>query len=257
FFDPTDEKTPFGQIRGDLQANFGMLVSPSGGELLQLPQQPTILNGVWRIGKLTLTLYGDLVGDVQETRVGDRGAAGRENFVTAEKKTDQIKPVERLLADSLSAFRITKASISNLKETEQPFIWEYSFQAQNYAKAAGNLLLVRPRVLGSKSSNVLETPEPRRYPIEFPGPVKDTDSFEITLPPGYVVDDLPPAADADYPFASYHAKTEVAGNVLHYRRTFEVKQLSVPATEAEQLRKFYRIIASDERNNAVLKPTSP
>ena len=257
FFDPTDEKTPFGQIRGDLQANFGMLVSPSGGELLQLPQQPTILNGVWRIGKLTLTLYGDLVGDVQETRVGDRGAAGRESFVTAEKKTDQIKPVERLLADSLSAFRITKASISNLKETEQPFIWEYSFQAQNYAKTAGNLLLVRPRVLGSKSSNLLETPEPRRYPIEFPGPVKDTDSFEITLPPGYVVDDLPPAADADYPFASYHAKTEVAGNVLHYRRTFEVKQLSVPATEAEQLRKFYRIIASDERNNAVLKPTSP
>jgi len=257
FFDPTDETTPFGQIRGDLQANFGMLVPPWGGELVQLPQHPSTMNGIWRTGKLTLTLYGDLVGDVQEVRVGDRAVMGRAIFATAVKSSDQIKQVEGLLADSLSAFRITKASISNLKETEQPFIWEYSFQAQNYAKAAGNLLLVRPRVLGSKASNVLETPEPRRYPIEFPGPVKDTDSFEITLPPGYVVDDLPPAADADYPFASYHAKTEVAGNVLHYRRTFEVKQLSVPATEAEQLRKFYRIIASDERNNAVLKPTSP
>jgi len=68
------------------------------------------------------------------------------------------------------------------------------------------------------------------------------------------VDDLPPAIDADYPFASYHAKTEVVGNVLRYNRTFEVKELSVPVSEASQLRKFYRIIASDERNNAVLKP---
>ena len=83
--------------------------------------------------------------------------------------------------------------------------------------------------------------------------MQDTDSFEITLPPGYVVDDLPPAIDADFGFASYHAKTEVVGNVLRYHRTFEVKELSVPASEAAQLRKFYRIIASDERNTAVLK----
>jgi hypothetical protein len=85
----------------------------------------------------------------------------------------------------------------------------------------------------------------------------DADTFEITLPTGYVVDDLPPAIDADYGFASYHSKTEVAGNVLRYHRVFEVKELSVPVSEAPQLRKFYRIIASDERNNAVLKLASP
>ena len=119
-----------------------------------------------------------------------------------------------------------------LTQTDSPFIWNYSFQAENYAKSAGNLLLVRPRVLGSKSSGLLETPEPRRYPVEFAEPVQDTDNFDITLPPGYVVDDLPPAVDADYRFASYHAKTEVVGNVLRYRRTFEVKELSVPVSEA-------------------------
>jgi hypothetical protein len=112
-------------------------------------------------------------------------------------------------------------------------------------------------VLGSKSSGLLETPEPRRYSVEFPEPVQDTDNFDITLPPGYVVDDVPPAVDADYRFASYHSKTEVVGNVLRYHRTFETKELSVPVSEAEQLRKFYRIIASDERNNAVLKLASP
>ena len=253
FFDPTYEKIPFGEIGGYLQANYGMLVTPSGGELVKLPQQPSALNGIQRTGKLTLTVNGTLQGDVEEVRVGDRAAEQRELFTAASKESDQIKPVESLLADSLSIFRLAKASVGNLKQTNRPFIWYYSFQAENYAKPAGNLLLVRPRVLGSKARGLLETTEPRRYPIEFEGPVLDTDAFDITLPPGYVVDDLPPAVDADYPFASYHAKTEVAGNVLRYHRTLEVKELSVPVSEAGQLKKFYRIIASDERNNAVLK----
>ena len=90
--------------------------------------------------------------------------------------------------------------------------------------------------------------------MEFDGPVKNTDTFEIALPAGYEVDDLPPAMNADYSFASYHSKTEVNGNTLKYTRTFEVKELSVPLSKVEDLKKLYRIIAGDERNTAVLKP---
>jgi len=41
--------------------------------------------------------------------------------------------------------------------------------------------------------------------------------------------------------------------VLSYTRSFEIKDLSVPVDKAAELKKFYRIIASDERNTAVLK----
>ena len=109
-------------------------------------------------------------------------------------------------------------------------------------------------MFGSKARGTLETKEPRRFPIEFEGPVQDTDNFEIVLPPGYAVDELPPPVDADFTFASYHSRTEVKDNVIGYTRTFEVKELSVPVSKAEELKKFYRIIASDERNTAVLKP---
>jgi len=34
-----------------------------------------------------------------------------------------------------------------------------------------------------------------------------------------------------------------------------VKELNVPMSKMDDLKKFYRIIASDERNTAVLKPT--
>ena len=60
--------------------------------------------------------------------------------------------------------------------------------------------------------------------------------------------------DADYSFASYHAKTVVNGKVVDYKRTFELKELSIPVNRAEDLRKFYRTIAGDERNTVVLMP---
>src|SRR5438270_3497154 len=253
YFDPTNELTPFGEIGGYLQANYGLLVTPDGGELVELPRQPAAMNSIRRTGKLKLDPLGTLTGEVSEIRVGDRAWAERVRLHSVTKSTDKIKPIEDLLAGSLSLFSITKATVDNLDHTDQPFGFHYAFQAQNYAKNAGGLLLVRPRVLGVKSSAILETKEPRKFPIEFEGPSRDTDSFEIDIPEGYVVDDLPPPVDADYSFASYHAKTEVSGNTIHYSRTLEVKELSVPVSHADDLKRFYRIIAGDERNTAVLK----
>jgi hypothetical protein len=254
FFDPTSELTPFGKISGYLQANWGLLVTPDGGELVELPKQPSTMNGIQRVAHLTLDPSGRLVGEVQETRLGDRASSQRWALRTVTKDADRIKPIENVLSGSLSNFLITKASVLNLQRTDQPFGFDYTFQADSYAKLAGNLLLVRPRVIGSKTSGILETREPRQFPIEFEGPVKDTDIFEIAIPAGYEVDDLPPPVDADFGFASYHSKTEAQGNVIHCSRSFEVKELSVPVSKAEELKKFYRIIATDERNTAVLKP---
>ena len=185
--------------------------------------------------------------------MGDRAWSERWRQRTVTKSADQIKPIEDLLAGSLALFHITQASITNLTHTDQPFGFHYSFEALDYAKIAGGLLLVRPRVVGVKSSGILETKEPRQFPVEFEGPARDTDTFDITIPAGYVVDDVPPAVDADYGFASYHSKTEIKGDLIHYSRTFEVKELSVPVARSDELKKFYRIIAGDERNTVVLK----
>jgi hypothetical protein len=231
------------------------LVTPDGGELVELPKQPSAMNSIRRTARLTLDPAGKLQGEVEELRLGDRASSERWRLRTVTRNSDRIKPIESLLAGSLSNFRITKASIVNLDQTNQPFGFNYTFEALSYAKSAGKLLLVRPRVLGIKAEGIMETKEPRLFPIEFEGPLQDTDSFEITLPAGYEVDDLPPPVDADFGFASYRSKTEVKGNVIGYTRTFEVKELSVPVSKAEELKKFYRIIASDERNTVVLKPS--
>jgi len=174
--------------------------------------------------------------------------------VSADK--DRLKVIEGILSGSLANFAVTRASITSLQDTHKPFQLDYSISVQRYAKPAGDLLLVRPRLIGVRGSGLLETKEPRQLPVIFDGPRKDVDSFEITMPAGYEVDDLPPPVDLEYSFASYHSKTEAAGNKLKYTRTLEIKELSVPMDKMDDLKKFYRGIASDERKTAVLKPST-
>jgi Domain of Unknown Function with PDB structure (DUF3857)/Transglutaminase-like superfamily len=255
-FDPTNEKTPIGQLSGDLQGNYALLVTTEGGELVETPQLPTRSNGITRIGKLKLEAHGTLTGDVQETRFGDFAVYERYAQLSVKSSKDRVKRIEQEVAHSIGMFDITGATMQNLDVNDSPFGYTYTFVAPAYAKQIGDLMAVRPRVMGNRSSNILETKEPRQFPVIFNGPERDTDTFEIALPPGYEPDDLPGPVDVDYGFASYHSKTESVGNVLKYTRTFEIKELSVPLNRMDDLKKFYRIIASDERNTAVLKPVA-
>jgi hypothetical protein len=47
------------------------------------------------------------------------------------------------------------------------------------------------------------------------------------------------------------------GNVLKYQRTYSVKRVFVPKDKLGDLKTFYRQVAGDERNNAVLKRAAP
>ena len=253
YFDPTDNITPFGQIRSELQDNYALLVTPNGGELIPLPQQPSAMNSIERTAKLILDAGGTLKGDVKEVRLGGRAWQQRGALMNVTNNADRLKPIETLLGSSLSSFHITHASVVNLQETDRPFGFNYTFESDHYAKDAGGLLLVRPRVLGNKGFHFFEDKEPRKFPFELEGAARDVDTFEIAIPAGYVVDDMPPPVDADYSFASYHSKTEVSEGVIRYTRTFEVKELSVPVSRADDLKRFDRAIAGDERNTVVLK----
>ena len=255
-FDPTDDLTPFGQLRGPLQASYALLVMPEGGELLALPQLGAQSSTIQRTALMTLDAGGVLSGDIHDVQIGDPARASRNSLRAVQTDADRAKLIESQLADSIADFRITKASLLNAEATDRPFEWRYSLEAAHYAKVSGDLLLVRPRVLGNDSSGLLETREPRENAIEFDGPEQDTDSFDIALPAGFEVDELPPAVDLDYGFATYHSKTQLVGHSLHYTRVLEIRELSVPVAKADSLRQFYRLIASDERRVAVLKRTA-
>jgi len=75
----------------------------------------------------------------------------------------------------------------------------------------------------------------------------------IKLPPRYV-DDLPPAANADCPFAGYPSRTEVNGKVLRCARSVEEKQLAVPLDKMAALQAFLSEMAANETRRCSSPP---
>jgi len=256
-FDPTDAYTPLGRLDGQLQDGFGLLVTPDGGELTRIPVMAPASSAIQRTAYLRLEPNGTLHGEVREAHIGDMAAVARSVIDSSAQEADRSRSVEAVLANAFPTFQLVRTSVVNLKVPTQPLEWNYLIEVENYAKVNGDLLMVRPRVLGSKTSGLLETRDPRRYDIEFEGPRRDTDVFEIVVPNGYSVEDLPPPLDEDLGFVSYHSKTEFSGQTLKYTRTFEIKSVSAPVARARELRDFYRHIGNDERLTAVLSRKSP
>jgi hypothetical protein len=255
FFDPTNPYTPLGYIPSYLQDNYGLLVTPDGGDLLKLPLSPPATNRLLRSAKLTLSASGTLSGDVQEIRWGAPAAVERAQFLSA-TVAERPKLIENFLNSFLTGWTLTKSTVGNLEKYDEALTMDYRFMAENYAKFAGNLLVLRPRVLGAKESSLLEI-KPRKYSFAFDEATLQNDDFEIALPPGYVVDDVPAPVKTDYDFGNYSSEVIVSGNTLHYKRKYEIKDVIVPVQRLDELKKFFRQIASDERSSAVLRRVSP
>jgi Domain of Unknown Function with PDB structure (DUF3857)/Transglutaminase-like superfamily len=251
FFDPTDEYTPLGYLPDSEQDNDVLLVAPDGGQLVHLPLLPPATNRLMRTGRFTLSPTGDIFGQVQEIRWGGPAVDSRAQYLQIDPK-DRVKLIDNFLGTFLDNFQLQSATVGNLTEFSENFVLNYQLVAPGYAKQAGDMIVLRPRVLGEKGSPDLAAAG-RKYLVEFPEATLQTDQFDFILPPGYKVDELLPPVKVDCGFISYQSQMALDGNVLHYTRSYEVNKVMVPVADLKDLRSALSAIAADERSAVILK----
>jgi hypothetical protein len=253
-FDPTDEETPVGLIRAQLQGAYGNIANGADSQVLQMPVLPPASSGLNRKGSFTLSADGALAGDVTEVFTGD-DATNERGFLKENDSKNIRERLERGLGSELPGLAFKAFEFHQAAQLDQPLDLDLHFSASGYAHSAGPLLLLRPRVLGSRVHNVSDVMEgkPRKYPIELGHPGRWRDSFDIAIPPGYVVDETPDPVNIDLDFASYQSTVSAKGNLLHYEREYVVRQVEIPPAKAADFRRFESTILTDEKNAAVLK----
>jgi Domain of Unknown Function with PDB structure (DUF3857)/Transglutaminase-like superfamily len=259
FFDPTDEYTPVGYLPWQLQDNDALVVTPNGGKLVHIPLLPPATNRLLRIAKFDLSAAGDLSGEVQELEWGGPAAEQRAEFLEAQP-SKRAEIFEHFLGNFLNDFEFLGASLGNLDNEYQSLSLDYKFSSRGYANPSGDLLILRPRVLGDKDTaylNLFTQHKARKYPVEFDEATRQDDVFDITLPAGYVVDGLPQPVQASCDYATYHSEIKVADGVLHYKRSFEVKDVIVPTDKLPEIRDFLQQVAADQESAAILKRSVP
>lgn len=248
-FDPTDEYTPVGELRSELQQSYALLVTDSGGEMIRTPLLAPDSNRLTRDGKFALSSDGTLTGEVVETRSGDHATYERAVLLHANQE-QRTQRLERELNESLRGFTLQSSDIQQLDQFQKNLVLTLKFTTPQYAQTRGPLMLVRPRVLDEKSFEV-ET-KPRHYPFVLGGVSDETDTYEIDLPAGYKVDDVPDPVNVDMGFASYQSKVETTGSKIRYWRQLIVRAERVSPERVPDLRKFEGIVGADEMSAVVL-----
>ena len=249
-FDPTWEKTPFGQLENNLQGSYGILMEGKDSEIIPLPVMSPELNTIKRTAKLELQSDGTLKGAIVEKRFGDLAENTRTLYTSGDAKQQQNYLDHRLSRDFV-AFSVADFKVENVQALDKDITTTYNLSAERYGRTMGSLLMVRPRVFGSEGFELDR--KPRKVPIDLEQTMVATDDFTIELPPGYAVDEMPDPVKIDMGFASYQSASQLNGNSLHYTRTYTVRELTLPANRYADVQKLAAAIDADEQNHAVLK----
>jgi hypothetical protein len=253
-FDPTDEQTPVGLIRADLQGAWANISNGADSQVLEMPVLAPESSGLTRKGSFHLSSDGVLAGDVAEVFTGDNAATER-RFIKGSDPRELREGLERRLGSDLPGVAFKSFEFRQAADLDKPLDLELNLSASGFANTSGPLMLLHPHIfagLARVAPDLLED-RPRAYPIEIGHPGKWHDSFDIVLPPGYVVDETPKPVDVDLEFATYHSAVTAQENMLHYEREYVVRQVEIPAEKASEFRKLQSAIVADERGTAVLK----
>jgi hypothetical protein len=250
-FDPTWDKTAFGQLEHNLQGSYGILMEGNESQLVHFPVLAPTLNTINRTASFQLQPDGSLKGTVTEKRFGDLSEDRRSLYTGGDAK-EQTQFLDRLLGEDFTSFTVSDFKVQNAESLNKDLTTSYSMTADRFGKLMGPLLMVRPRVLGSED---LETDHKKRHnvPINLKESMQEQDDYTIELPAGYAVDEIPEPVKLDLGFASYESSSVVKDHTLHYTRTYTVREVTLPADRYPDVQKLAGVIAADEQNSAVLK----
>ncbi len=249
-FDPTWEKTAFGQLEHNLQGGYGVLMEGPDTEIIHLPILAPELNTIRRTASFHLQPDGSLQGTVTEKRFGDLSEHRRDLYISGNSK-EQTEFLDHSLAQDFPVFSVANLKTENADALNKDLTTTYTLSADRFARSVGPLLMLRPRILGSEDLH--PDRQPRRLPMDLNETLQARDDFDIELPPGYTVDEIPDPVKLDVGFASYESSSKLRDNVLHYTRTYTVRQLSLPPERYTDVQKLAGVIAADEQSTAILK----
>jgi hypothetical protein len=249
-FDPTDEYTPVGNLPSNEQGSYGVLVAGAASQILPLPVLAPEANGTERKGAFTLTADGTLSGTVDTSHSGPEGSDFRWTLKFKDEK-ERRDYWESELIHSVPGAVLDSLDLTLPSALDQPLQFHYKLTAHQYAHTAGPLLLLRPRVVGS--DGLPHNDKPRTVAIELNATGRWHDSYDIALPDGYVVDEMPEPVNLDLDFASYHSSITAKDKHLHYEREYTVRQVQLAADRQPEFLHLEGAILSDEKATVVLK----
>lgn len=244
----TSQTLPSGYLSSFTANRPVLIIDETGGKLVRTPKYTISQNlqsrkATGTIGEDGLlmtkinTTYRALEQDNLHHLINDR---------SREKQLEYLKEQIDLPHYDVGRFEYKedKSSLPSIDEALE-------IKALNYASVTGKRLFVYPNIISRRSSR-LKADDTRKYPVSIRNEYTEIDTTELALPAGYYPEAMPSPVNIEGKFGKYFSTVEMKADKLTYYRRYENYSGEFPASEYNDLVKFYDQIYKADRSRVVL-----
>jgi len=244
--DASDKLLPFNTIKKQCLNGKGLVISENNPRWVDLV--PSMQNMEYLASSLSLTEEGDLRGQVKVSRKGYEAIAFRRKNKEAEGD------YKKSFSENMSSWVINSHEISGIEAGDDIVEENMDVEITAYAQQTGNVIYFNPVIHGRMEENPYKLVE-RLYPVDYGVPVKQVNSYTITIPEGYVVDEIPETVAFALPSNAgrYIYSISANGRIITVTSQLMINKTMFLQEEYPALRQFYAEIVAKQAEQIVLK----
>lgn len=248
-FDPTDEKTPLGDVPFYEQGSYALLCAGPRGDLVRMPVVAPEGNLLSQTVDATLASDGGITASVAFESIGQ--AARRERGLYGNGSLEQYKSaMARYLSGYAKGASVAKAEARDSFDRNQ-FSASLNFTSEHYAQLMQSRMLVFNPAVMEPAATRFPVVKERLEPILLNGKIYRK-HVAIKLPPGFTVDEMPSSFADKAPFAQFSVAYRQEPGRLIMDEELRVETITLPAADYEKVKKFFDNVFGADSQNAVL-----
>ncbi|APG65299.1 DUF3857 domain-containing protein [Tenacibaculum todarodis] len=239
----TSQTIPFGFL-GDFTDDRNVLVvTPEGGVIKRTPAYKNKTN----LQTLKANIQLDTKGKIDaKLNIESKGIQyDNKSYIESKTKKELEKYYKSSIWSYINNLEINSIDIKNNKE-KVVFSENLDLSLYNYATVNESEYLFRVNVF-NKNNYIPKRNRSRKLPLKIERGYKDVDEFKITIPEGYLINQLPNKKEITSKFGSYTASIEKLNeNTILYKKSLLIKEGIYSKEDYKLYRSFRKKIAKYE-----------
>jgi Domain of Unknown Function with PDB structure (DUF3857) len=251
YLDPGTPFCPFGMVRWVYTSTAGLKLEKKIGNFITVPPFGPDKAIVRRTANLHLQPSGTLKGELVVQFQGADALELRLDALTTDDagKRKNLEDEMYSILPSGSVAKVVK--VQGWDATEEPLIATFDVQLSNFASFAGKRLLMPAYLIQAKQFDAFKHAD-RKFPVYFPYPFAEFDNFTVELPPGTVVESVPPRQDVALPYARYQSLSQSSGTIFNNQRALYLSGMFFPIDKYSEVKDFFNKVQAGDEQQAVM-----
>jgi hypothetical protein len=248
-FDPTDPVTPVGDLPGEEQGSFALLVAGPDGDLVKMPQLPPASARIERTVDARMDESGHLAAHLVTEYFGQSGSSMR--YLARHGGTDKLKQnLESAYSRRLGGVTLDKISPEDHALEDRMELAVDLGVGQFGQFMQQKMLVLKPGVLAPDTDYVFSNKE-RKLPVRLKSHLRQ-DSVVIQLPAGFAIDELPDPIEIESPYGVYRASWKTRDGSVTFEQSLEIKETLAAPAEYAKVKDFFDKVLGGQSEPVIL-----